>query len=338
MKNIMICCDGTGGEYGKYNTNVVKIFELADKSKPGQQLYHYIPGVGTGGWDYEKMPFRRVKDMLTGSGLQENINDAYKFLIRHYRRGDRIYLFGFSSGAFTVCSLTGMLHKCGLLRTHLDSMVPYAAKMYNTAENDEIAEGFKGAYSIPCPVYFIGVWDIVELLSMDERDKFHDVFLNDEVTYGFHAIALDEKRKMFQPSLWNPRKGAEQVWFAGAHSDVGGSYDNASLSDIALRWMADKAMAKGLLLDKTAVDKITGNPLGQAHDSYSGKDLSIREKIHWRSLGEHVRKVPDGALIHESVQKRIKAGIKLLPKIPKSAKFVTGNAEFVTDDAGSCTL
>ena len=241
MKNIMICCDGTNNEYGPNNTNVVKIFKLADKSEPDKQLCCYDPGVGTGDWDYSEDGKSKLKDQATGSGLQENINDVYKFLMRCYKEGDKIYLFGFSRGAFTARSLAGMLHKCGLLRARLDNMVPYAAKMYNTAGNDETAKGFKDTFSIPCPVHFIGVWDTVESLALDAGDKFHDASLNDEVSYGFHAIALDEKRKKFPPSLWNPREGVEQVWFAGVHCDVGGWYADASLSDIALRWMADKA-------------------------------------------------------------------------------------------------
>ena len=315
MKNIMICCDGTGNEYGPNNTNVVKIFELADKGKPDEQLCYYDPGVGTGGWgsDYVKIPLRKIKGKAAGSGLQENINDAYKFLMRRYEEGDKIYLFGFSRGAFTVRSLAGMLHKCGLLRERLDNMVPYAAKMYNRAGNDEIAEGFKNTFSIPCPVHFIGVWDTVKSLFLNAGGRFHDASLNDEVAYGFHAVSLDEKRKRFQPSLWDPRDDVEQVWFAGVHSDVGGSYDDASLSDIALRWMADKAMAKGLLLNETTVDKIIGDPRGQAHDSYEN---------FWLLLGKKIREVPSGALIHKSVQTRINADIELLPKIPDDAVYV----------------
>ena len=292
-----------------------RFLSLLTKASPDEQLCFYDPGVGTGGWgsDYGKMLLHKIKGKAAGSGLQENINDAYKFLMRRYEEGDKIYLFGFSRGAFTVRSLAGMLHKCGLLRERLDNMVPYAAKMYNTAGNDESAEGFKNTFSIPCPVHFIGVWDTVKSLFLNAGGRFHDASLNDEVAYGFHAVALDEKRGMFPPSLWEPRGGVEQVWFAGVHSDVGGWYDDASLSDIALRWMADKAMAKGLLLDKTAVNQITGNPLGQAHNSYEN---------FWLLLGKKIREVPSGALIHKSVQTRINAGIEPLPKIPDDAVYV----------------
>ena len=307
---------------GKTTPTSSRFLSLLKKNDP-EQLCYYDPGVGTGGRDYERKWLRKKKDQAAGSGLQENINDAYKFLMRRYEEGDKIYLFGFSRGAFTVRSLAGMLHKCGLLRTRLDNMVPYAAKMYNKAGNDEIAERFKNTFSIPCPVHFIGVWDTVKSLFLNAGGRFHDASLNDEVAYGFHAVALDEKREGFPPSLWDTRDGVEQVWFAGVHADVGGWYDDASLSDIALRWMADKAMEKGLLLDKTAVNQITGDPLGQAHDSFSGKDLKIWERIRWRFLGKEIRDVPDGALIHESVQTRINAGIEPLPPIPENAKFVS---------------
>lgn len=312
-KNIMICCDGTGNEFGQNNTNVVKIFLLAIKNNPKRQICYYDPGVGTSGWGYVKGFFKTIKGKATGSGLQDNVNDAYKFLMRCYRTGDKIYLFGFSRGAFTVRSLAGMLHKCGLLHERLDNMVEYAAKMYNTRGNGDLAKEFKKAFSLKCPVHFIGVWDTVESLAMGARAKFHDASLNNEVSFGYHAVSLDEKRKKFPPSLWKNREGVEQVWFAGVHSDVGGWYDDSSLSDLALRWMADKAMEKGLLLNPTEVQKIKGDPLGQAHDSYSGM---------WRVLGSCVREVRAGAKIHNSVKQRIANGIKPLPEIPNDAEYV----------------
>ena len=318
-KKIMICCDGTGKEFSQINTNVVKIYALARKDKPDEQICYYDPGVGTGGWDYDKAFLKAMKDRATGSGLQGKINSAYKFLMHCYEPGDRIYLFGFSRGAFTVRSLAGMLHKCGLLDKRLDNMIEYAAKVYNTHGNDAIAEEFKKAFSRTCPVHFIGVWDTVEFLLWDAGDKFHNATLNKEVSFGFHAVALDEKRGTFLPSLWDDRQNVEQVWFAGVHSDVGGGYNNTSLSDIALSWMARKAIAKGLRMNNTEAKAIKGNPLGKAHDSFTGK---------WRILSERIRTVPSGAKIHKSVEQRIKKGIKPLPEIPDNVQYVNyGNSD-----------
>ena len=131
MKSIVVCCDGTGNEYGKNNTNVVETYALAKKSSA--QIAYYEPGVGTGGWAYdeESGKLRALSDQGTGAGLQKNVNDVYRYLMEVYEEQDRIFLFGFSRGAFTVRSLAGMLHKVGLLARNADNHLEYAAKIYN---------------------------------------------------------------------------------------------------------------------------------------------------------------------------------------------------------------
>ena len=120
MKNIVICCDGTGNEYGLNNTNVVETYTLVKKDE--KQVAYYDPGVGTGGWEYNEDTggLRAKSDLATGTGLQKNVEDvedAYRYLMACYENNDKIYLFGtlFSRGAFTARSLAGMLYKCGLL-------------------------------------------------------------------------------------------------------------------------------------------------------------------------------------------------------------------------------
>lgn len=302
-KNIIICCDGTGNEFGKNNTNVVKMFGLATKDDADKQIAYYAPGVGTGGWEYDENEQLRAKtDAATGGGLQKNINDAYQYLMRFYNSGDNIYLFGFSRGAFTVRSLAGMLHKCGLLASDLDNMLEYAAKMYNTADNDDIAGKFKKTFSRACPVHFIGVWDTVESLAMNAGKKFHNAKLNSEVGHGYHAVALDEVRDKFPPSLWEERDNVEQVWFAGMHSNVGGWYDETGLSDIALKWMAEKAKKHGMLLDESELEKITGDPMDVQHNSHTG---------FWKVIGRHIRELPAGAKVHSSVKQRLDQPVKV---------------------------
>lgn len=300
MKNIIICCDGTGNEYGKNNTNVVEIYSLA--LKKDKQVTFYDPGVGTGGWEYneESGLLRSKSDQATGVGLQKNVLDAYQFLMESYEENDSIYLFGFSRGAFTVRSLAGMLHKCGLLRNNNDNLVEYAAKIYNTEGNNDIAKGFKTTFARPCPVFFIGVWDTVESLVMNAGKKFHDTSLNPEVTHGYHALAIDERRKDFPPCLWDETEKVqgqtiEQVWFAGVHSDVGGWYDERDLSNIALQWMLGKAYSCDILINEDRAATYLGNPHGKKHESYSG---------FWKFRGSRTRKIPEGALIHKSVEER----------------------------------
>jgi uncharacterized protein (DUF2235 family) len=310
MANIVICCDGTGNEYGKNNTNVVNIFSLAKKTS--SQTTFYDPGVGTGGWEYEEESgFLTAKsDLATGYGLQKNVLDAYRYLMSHYKKGDKLFLFGFSRGAFTARSLGGMLHKCGLLEPGSDNLVEYASKIYNTKGNQSIARGFRDTFSYSCPVHFIGVWDTVESLVMNAGKKFHDTTLNSEVSFGYQAISIDEKRKDFPICMWNETDSTgpfiEQVWFAGVHSDVGGWYDERGLSNIALRWMLRKAKSAGLAIDDNLVATMPGDHNDKIHESYSG---------FWKFRGSRTRKIPEGSLIHKSVFDRMSnAANKYKPK------------------------
>ncbi|UCE88690.1 MAG: DUF2235 domain-containing protein [Pseudomonadota bacterium] len=318
MKNIVICCDGTGNEYGKNNTNVVDLYSLC--LKDDQQVTFYDPGVGTGGWEYDEElgELTAKHDQATGAGLQKNVNDAYEFLMESYEDGDKIYLFGFSRGAFTVRALAGMLHKCGLLRPDNDNLLEYVAKLYNTDKKkaakegkdiDAIATGFKATFSRSCPVHFVGVWDTVSSLVMNAGKRFYDATLNPEVKFAYHAVSIDERRKDFPVCLWDevtvvPGQTIEQVWFAGVHSNVGGWYDERGLSNISLQWMLGKAKSHGALIDEARASQPqylgnpheAGTPPGKFHESYAG---------FWRFRGSRRRKLPDGANIHKSVIDRI---------------------------------
>lgn len=301
MKNIAICCDGTGNEFGQHNTNVVETYLVLDKDE--HQVAYYDPGVGTGGWEYheERGELRAMGDKATGYGLQKNVEDAYRFLADHYAEGDRVYLFGFSRGAFTVRSLAGMIFKCGLLRPGHDNLVEYASKIYNTGDNAAVAAGFLEAFGRPCPIHFIGVWDTVGSLVMNAGKRFHDATLNCKVRFGYHALAIDERREDFQPSPWDEagateEQTIEQVWFAGVHSDVGGWYDDRGLSNIALHWMLGKASACGLRLTMPKHERLNPNPHGQGHRSDTG---------FWRVRGRSERDIPKGARIHRSVIARM---------------------------------
>lgn len=320
MKNIVICSDGTGNEYGKNNTNVVELYSVC-KHCAGQ-LAFYDPGVGTGGWEYDEElgKLSAKADQATGNGLQKNVEDAYRILMSHYESGDRVFLFGFSRGAFTVRALAGMLHKCGLLRPGNENLVTYASKIYNTHENPEVAAGFGETFSVSCPVHFVGVWDTVESLAMNAGKKFFDAKLNQEVSYGYQALAIDERRRDFPPSIWNESNVAsgqtiEQVWFAGAHADVGGWFDERGLANISLRWMLEKAGQQGLELDHSRIAGYEPDPHDKLHESYSG---------FWRFRGSRRRKIPDRARVHASVRERMeKESNRYSPKnFPENPVYV----------------
>src|SRR4029077_13362949 len=118
-KNIVICCDGTNNEFGRVNTNVVRLFQSLDLSDPEKQIGYYDPGVGTiaepGAFSKLDKWLSRVFGLAFGRGLVGKVEGAYTFLMSRYEPGDRIYLFGFSRGAYTVRALAGVLHLLGLL-------------------------------------------------------------------------------------------------------------------------------------------------------------------------------------------------------------------------------
>ena len=226
-KNIVICSDGTCSEYGEHNTNVVRLYQAVVQD--ANQVAFYDPGVGTFSF-LGREAGRRVGILLGkafGAGLQQNVEDAYRYLMDHYEDRDRIFLFGFSRGAYTVRALAGMLHECGLLRKGSNNLVPYASKIYNGGDKKGIACGFKKTYSRECEPHFIGVWDTVGSLGWFTRKKEFNVRLNGVVDHCYHALAIDERRRQFKEICWDEgkkRQGQtiEQVWFPGSHSDVGG--------------------------------------------------------------------------------------------------------------------
>ena len=304
-KNIVICCDGTGQEFGKNNTNVVELYSVSRKFD--QQLTFYDPGVGTGGWEYDDedgVNLQAKADQATGRGLQKNVNDAYRILMSTYEPGDHVYLFGFSRGAFTVRSLTGMLYKVGLLERHHDNLIEYAAELYNQHDNDEVATQFRNTFGRTCPVHCLGVWDTVDSLVLNAGERFHAPEITPETTYAFQALSIDEQRSDFPPSVWDETKvrgdqKIEQVWFAGVHSDVGGGYPERGLANCSLLWMLDRAQSAGLHIDAdTASQRYTPDPLDTLHHSNSGI---------WVIRGTHIRQPSEGARIHKSTIERIDA-------------------------------
>ena len=317
-RNIVICCDGTGNNYSTNKTNVIRTCEIAVADDT--QLVYYDCGIGTGGWEYDETAgtLKALNDKITGRGLRKNVADGYRFLMRTWKAGDRIFLFGFSRGAYTVRALAGMLYRCGLLRSDMDNLVAEAFRLYNE-EADGLDAGFKETFCRPCPVHFIGVWDTVGSLILNAGGKFYDTSLNPEVRYGCHSIALDEQRRDFAPCLWdetkkNPGQTIDQVWFAGGHSDVGGWYAERGLSETTLRYMLSRARAQGMKLHEDKFNGIRSNPLDKMHDSYKG---------FWHFRGSHKRQVPAGAKIHHSVSERMKkTNYKPVRPLPDDVTFV----------------
>ena len=294
MKRIIVCCDGTWNRADQESagapcpTNVVKLaYRIAKRSADGtSQIIFYDQGVGTGN------AIDRLTGGAFGDGLEDNIFDAYRFLIANYEPGDEIFLFGFSRGAFTARSIAGMIRKCGVLERRHVQLYVEALKLYHDPgvhPDDKHALDFRDKHSCcgrdAIAIKYIGVWDTVGSLGIPLRGLrsltrkkylFHDTELSGTVEFAFHALAIDEQREPFQPTLWaekpKPNQTMEQVWFAGVHSDVGGGYAETALSDIPLQWMMDNAKRAGLAFDDQVIlaRPLSGKASGTLHDSRKG--------------------------------------------------------------------
>ncbi len=269
-KRLIVCCDGTWNTADQAiagrpcPTNVTKLaLSIAPEDSAGvRQGVYYHSGVGTSRWE-------RLRGGAFGVGLGRNVFDAYHFLIDNYEPGDELYFFGFSRGAFTARSLAGLVRNCGILgRENADRLDEAWALYRSSAEKPSGVAStlFRRAYSREPRIHFIGVWDTVGALGvpllgprwlkpvlkwLNRRWEFHDTKLSTWVDGAFHALAIDERRAAFEPTLWHqqPSSGGQelkQVWFTGVHCDIGGGYPDTSLSDIALLWMADRAREYGL--------------------------------------------------------------------------------------------
>ncbi|MGI9304587.1 MAG: DUF2235 domain-containing protein [Gammaproteobacteria bacterium] len=287
-KNIIICSDGTWNKWessNEKNTNVARLWEaLIDQEGMGQVAF-YDAGVGTG--------MSRYIGGATGYGISQNILDCYGEIIKRYRPGDRIYLFGFSRGAYTVRSLSGLLYACGVLKHHDEALIRQAYRIYRDGNKTEQVE-FKARHGVSARVKMIGVWDTVGALGIPVGlinkinpffHRFHDTKLNPVVDHCYHAVAIDEQREPFAPTLWDEsnksaNQTVEQVWFPGVHSDVGGGYPERGLADIALNWMVIKARRHGVRFKPQHLARIAPDHKGPLHDSRSGwKRLLMRKEI-----------------------------------------------------------
>lgn len=306
-KRLVFCFDGTWNRLdARCPTNVVLTAETVVPMAPDgkAQLIFYDEGVGTGRSDH-------VGGGMFGWGIVDKLGDAYRFLTFNYTPGDEIFVFGFSRGAFTARSFVGMLRNCGIVARSKagrigDAINWYrarsASKMPNSLPSrrfradvsptvcveegeDAWREGNVPGYapgSAPLlKIKYLGVWDTVGALGvparyhflafLNRKFQFHDAALSSIVSTGRHAVAIDERRKDFIPTLWsnlddlNQAAGAagdaqhapyQERWFPGVHCGVGGGGDFRGLSDKALQWIWEGAQEAGLALDTSAGSRL----------------------------------------------------------------------------------
>lgn len=253
--NHVILLDGTMSTLDEGDeTNVGLIYKLLAEAAASQHIgIHYEAGTQWSDWS-------KTMDIIEGRGINRQIQRVYGWLASRYRPGDRIFLIGYSRGAYAVRSLAGVMAQVGLLKAEYatERNVREAYRHYQFDIDPETAAEFSDAYChIGVPIEMIGVFDTVKSLGFrapfvwkweEVKHSFHDHALSANVRHGYHALALDENREAFSPVLWECPPGhngvVEQVWFRGSHGDVGGQlsgYDAARpLANIPLVWMLEK--------------------------------------------------------------------------------------------------
>lgn len=331
-KNIVICCDGTGNrpdadENGRPAlSNVAKLFAtLQDHTASGwQQVIWYDAGVGTGTSSQSRLALtlRRVGDWIggtlprvtalwgrlrmllelaTGAGILENITEGYAEIVRRYEPGDRIYLVGFSRGAYTARCIAGVIARCGLLRSE---NARYAADVVQLYRYRDVRDGgiapvrddprlFHPPGSVT--VHALALWDTVASLGLPLWGwwfRVGNLWRNDALDTSpaavceriYHAAAMDERRSQFFVTMFDEGLGGfrkakhdaqiagdqeqvlEQVWFRGSHGGIGGGYVDCGVSDIALAWMVERLASAGLKVNHAALSSLVGNPLAPLHN------------------------------------------------------------------------
>ena len=343
-KNIILLSNGTGtSRIKRRETNVFKLYEAIDynrQSSGGQeQIAFYDDGVG----NQTLLPLKILGGVF-GWGLARNVRDLYLRLCQVYEVGDRIYLFGFSRGAFTVRTLAALIGQYGVLdgaryttEEELELAVLRLYEDYRTKQTAvlerwlyrPLMERFFQISKKPTPdaclraeIELIGVWDTVDAVGLpfDEatelwnklifRFKFPDRTLNARVKRACHALSIDDERQTFNPLLWDQDPRIEQVWFPGAHANIGGGYPQQGLSLVALDWMMEKARAAGLHFVATdeALVHDRKYALDKLYDSRAGLGLYYRYLPRDISRICADRKVPT-ASVHISAFERIAQGV-----------------------------
>ena len=313
MKRIIICADGTWNKPEEnlekdFPTNVLKFSRAITPIATDKvvQTVFYDWGIGS----YHDT----TSGGAFGKGLDKNIKDCYRFIVHNYEKGDELFFFGFSRGAYTVRSLCGLINNCSILKKQNAKMINKAFDLYKNSKykvSHPHSEQFRKDYAIypETIVKFVGVWDTVGSMGLPTsifgfikpKNLFYDNKIGSNIKTARHALSIDEVRKDFEPTIWRQdsqnKVDLKQVWFAGNHSDVGGSYkpdkDGTVLSEIPMLWMKREAELEGLKFQKHI--NVKGNELASKHNE---------QKKFYKLLGKHVREILPETPVHISVKKR----------------------------------
>ncbi|WP_019530358.1 DUF2235 domain-containing protein [Dasania marina] len=329
-KRIVICADGTWNKPEEdlsedFPTNVLKLARaIQPLAKEAQQL---IPQQVFYDWGVGSYHDAFVGG-ATGRGLHKNIMDDYRYIVQNYSPGDEIFLFGFSRGAYTIRSLCGLINNCGIIKRPDAALIQQAFNHYKKSGAAYAPRGdksilFRQQYSQPSrEITFVGVWDTVGAMGIpvsflglfEDKDEFYDTKIGSNIRIARHAMAIDENRSDFEPTIWQPQPNMDiqQVWFAGAHSNIGGSYkpdkDGSLLSDTPLLWMLQEANKAGLAIEPHIIQNAKPSPSATLYNSR--RSFYRVKKPYWREI-DHGQ---DAVLIHDSVKQRWLKNDKYRPK------------------------
>jgi uncharacterized protein (DUF2235 family) len=343
-RNLVVCSDGTGQLWGSRDSNVVRIVRHCAKDE--RQLVFYDPGVGTDeffpptSW-VESVIYRcqMLSGLALGKGIYENVSQCYQFLVENYRQGDRIFLFGFSRGAFTVRSVSGLIRLFGIVRPDARPLLPlmlrayFASEKHSTRRHElaaDIKQHFTDQIGHQAKVHFIGVWDTVESVGGLSSQRISASANVAEKPYGHirHAVSVGEYRAKFAPRLYETKDQAlpareqdkpqrwsdphdqhersfEQRWFCGVHIDVGGGANERAheLAYIPLRWLVAEAESCGLQRAEDATYERLGAELEDGQ-SYQVHDQPLRVPF-WALTGLARRSPPATADCDPSLRVRL---------------------------------
>ncbi len=349
-KNIVILFDGTSNEISADRTNILRLFGVLDRSD--KQIVYYDPGVGTFGaanaWSNAYRKTVELWGLATGWGLDQNVKEAYRFLVDNYEPGepgddqeyrdrDNIYIFGFSRGAYTARVLAGFVHSLGLMSKYHVNLIDYAYNTYKGISESEQQQGGADAADVDWdapsafktmrlyertlktdrpPIKLLGLFDSVssvivwgkwrpQLLTLPFTDR------NPSVEVVRHALAIDERRTMFNPLPWRqgqdywggpfkppapPPQNIKEVWFSGVHGDIGGGYPEAESAaiKIPLAWMIAETRNTGLNYNEDAVNELVhgDNPTKSYVRPAPTAPLHDSMNWAWRLLEYVPRRVP----------------------------------------------
>ena len=327
-RNFVICCDGTNNQFGPQNTSIVRLIQVLDRDPTKQRLY-YDPGVGTlpepSVFTAVGKKVSEVFGLAFGGGLTWKVEEAYSYLMDYWEPGDRVFLFGFSRGAYAARVLAGLLHGLGLLPRGNQNLVPYVMRLFaairsakpgedgKKSEYWDLCDKFRWTFARPIStadddrrfrVHFLGVWDTVSSVGwLWDPAKFAFTARNPGIDIIRHAVSIDERRWFFRQNLMQQAGGQslEELWFPGVHSDVGGGYPEkgGGLWRAPFEWMLREAKEAGLLVDPQRLETVltrvepSAEPWGDPqHESLTPAwwPAEFFPKLQWRP--DSGRRVP----------------------------------------------